>query len=166
MTIWLDESESSTQPIDTSGRQRCPRTFRKGKGSRRATESVTRRRRPQAHDEQRSACNSTFERSWVLKVKPAPASDTYSHRCIARIQESWTMASTTLRHHRPLHQCICWPPLIAILDPVTKPASSEHRYLTRAATSSGLPRRPAGICGRIFASRISCAIAVTIFVAR
>ena len=34
-------------------------------------------------------------------------------------------------------QFMCWPPLIAMLEPVTKPASSEHRYATSAATSSG-----------------------------
>jgi len=28
---------------------------------------------------------------------------------------------------RASRYCMCWPPLIAILDPVTKPASSEHR---------------------------------------
>ena len=64
------------------------------------------------------------------------------------------------------NQFICWPPFTARLAPVMKPASSEHRNATSAATSSGLPRRPAGICGRIFVSRISCGIAVTIFVAR
>src|SRR5262249_4905279 len=63
-------------------------------------------------------------------------------------------------------QFMCWPPFTARFAPVMKPASSEQRNATSAATSSGLPRRPAGICGRIFVSRMSCGIAVTIFVAR
>ncbi len=64
------------------------------------------------------------------------------------------------------NQFMCWPPFTARFAPVMKPASSEHRNATSAATSSGLPSRPAGICGRIFESRMSCGIAVTIFVAR
>jgi hypothetical protein len=32
-------------------------------------------------------------------------------------------------------QCICWPPLIDSVDPVTKPASSPHRNITPRAIS-------------------------------
>ena len=38
--------------------------------------------------------------------------------------------------------CMCWPPLIAILAPVTNAASSLARYATSPATSSGLPAAP------------------------
>ena len=60
--------------------------------------------------------------------------------------------------------CMCWPPLIAILAPVTNAASSLARYATSPATSSGLPSRPMGICGMIFESRTSFGIAMTILV--
>ena len=50
---------------------------------------------------------------------------------------------------------MCIPPFIARLAPVIKAASSEHRNATRAATSSGRPSRPIGICGRIFVSMMS-----------
>jgi len=61
-------------------------------------------------------------------------------------------------------QNMCCPPLIAMFAPVTKAASSLDRYATRPATSSGLPRRPIGICGMILESRTSLGIAITIFV--
>ena len=46
----------------------------------------------------------------------------------------------------------------------TKAASSDDRYATRPATSSGLPRRAIGICGMIFESSTSCGISITILV--
>ncbi len=61
-------------------------------------------------------------------------------------------------------QNMCWPPLIAMLAPVTNAASSLDRYATSPATSSGLPSRPIGICGMIFESSTSFGIAITIFV--
>ena len=59
---------------------------------------------------------------------------------------------------------MCCPPLIAMLAPVRNAASSLDRYATRPATSSGLPRRPIGICGMILLSSTSFGIAITIFV--
>ena len=53
---------------------------------------------------------------------------------------------------------------IAMFAPVRNAASSLARYATRPATSSGLPRRPIGICGMILLSRTSFGIAITIFV--
>ena len=66
---------------------------------------------------------------------------------------------------RPMErQNICWPPLIAMFAPVRNAASSLARYATSPATSSGLPRRPIGICGMILLSRTSFGIAITILV--
>jgi hypothetical protein len=62
------------------------------------------------------------------------------------------------------HQDMCWPPLIAIFAPVTNAASSDDRYATRPATSSGLPRRPIGICGMILVSSTSLGMSITILV--
>lgn len=61
-------------------------------------------------------------------------------------------------------QYMCWPPLIAIFAPVRNAASSDARYATSPATSSGLPRRPIGICGMILLSNTSAGIAITILV--
>ncbi len=60
--------------------------------------------------------------------------------------------------------CMCCPPLMAILAPVRNAASSDARYAQSPATSSGLPRRPMGICGMIFDSSTSLGIASTILV--
>lgn len=49
-------------------------------------------------------------------------------------------------------QYICCPPLIDIVDPVTKPASSAIRNNTPRAISSALPKRPTGIFATIFSS--------------
>jgi len=61
-------------------------------------------------------------------------------------------------------QNMCWPPLMLIFAPVTKPASSLARYATSPAISSGFPNRPIGICGMIFESSTSLGIAITILV--
>jgi LemA protein len=44
---------------------------------------------------------------------------------------------------------MCIPPLMATFAPVMNAASSEQKNATSAAASSGRPRRPMGICGRI-----------------
>ncbi len=55
-------------------------------------------------------------------------------------------------------------PLAEIVEPLMKAASSEARKATIRATSSGSPRRPAGICAMIF-SRTASGTAITISVA-
>ena len=57
--------------------------------------------------------------------------------------------------HRLSAQYMCWPPLIDIVDPVMKPASSEARNETARAISSAWPRRPTGIRATIFSSTFS-----------
>lgn len=56
------------------------------------------------------------------------------------------------------------PPLAVNVEPVIKPASSEARNTTQRAISSGSPRRPIGMVGRILFSRTSFATACTISV--
>src|SRR5438270_791310 len=67
-------------------------------------------------------------------------------------------------HHRPfdrrivvgaLHQYMCWPPLIDIVEPVMKPAFSSTRKATPRAISCALPSRPTGIRATILASTSS-----------
>ena len=57
--------------------------------------------------------------------------------------------------HPSPDQYMCWPPLIDIVDPVTKPPSSEARKLTPRAISLAWPRRPTGIFATIFSSTFS-----------
>ena len=57
-----------------------------------------------------------------------------------------------------------WPPLIDSVEPVMKPPSSEARKTTARPISSGVPRRPTGICGMIFVFSTSGSIACTISV--
>jgi hypothetical protein len=57
------------------------------------------------------------------------------------------------------------PPLAVIVEPVMKPASSDARNTTQRAISLGSPRRPTGICGRMFFSMTSAGTALTISVA-
>ena len=61
-------------------------------------------------------------------------------------------------------QAMYWPPLADRVEPVMKPASSLARKATQRAISSGSPRRPTGICGRIFAFSTSSGTALTISV--
>ena len=100
-------------------------------------------------------------------------SDEWDEIAIMFDKESLTKGSTNacawLRDGRlaprwSARYCMCWPPLIAILAPVTNAASSEHRQMIRPAISSGAPRRPSGICGRILVSSTSFGIAMTILV--
>src|SRR3546814_1210312 len=49
-------------------------------------------------------------------------------------------------------QYICCPPLMLIVEPDTKPASSLHRKATPRAISLAWPRRPHGILAPIFSS--------------
>ena len=49
-------------------------------------------------------------------------------------------------------QYMCCPPLMLSVDPVTNPASSEHRNATPRAISEAWPRRPTGILATIFSS--------------
>ncbi len=49
----------------------------------------------------------------------------------------------------PTPQYMCWPPFIDSVEPVTKPASSEHRKATPRAISSARPSRPTGILATI-----------------
>ncbi len=56
------------------------------------------------------------------------------------------------------------PPLAESVEPVIRPASSEARNTTQRAISSGSPRRPIGICGRMFFSSTSFGTACTISV--
>ncbi len=58
------------------------------------------------------------------------------------------------------------PPLTSNSAPVANAPASEHRNATSAAISSGSPRRPAGICGRIFVSSTSFGTDSSIAVAR
>ena len=56
------------------------------------------------------------------------------------------------------------PPLIDSVEPVMKPASSPARYTTARAISSGSPRRPTGMSGRILDLSTSSGTACTISV--
>src|SRR6185437_2623564 len=56
------------------------------------------------------------------------------------------------------------PPLAVSVEPVISPASSEARNTTQRAISSGSPRRPIGISGRIDFSKTSFGTACTISV--
>jgi hypothetical protein len=47
------------------------------------------------------------------------------------------------------HQLKYCPPLAEIVDPVINPASSAAKNTTQRAISSGVPKRPTGICGMI-----------------
>ena len=62
-------------------------------------------------------------------------------------------------------QYICWPPFMATLLPVIKPAASLAIKVTNAAISSGCPKRPTGMPA-IMLLRTSSGTAMTIFVAR
>ena len=64
---------------------------------------------------------------------------------------------------RKLYAKYC-PPLAEIVEPVIRPASSEARNTTQRAISSGSPRRPIGISGRMFFSSTSFGTACTISV--
>ena len=57
-----------------------------------------------------------------------------------------------------------WPPLALMVEPVTKPASSEARKTTQRAISSGSPRRPTGIWGMMRSFRTFSSMARTISV--
>ena len=72
--------------------------------------------------------------------------------------------------HRPprssgVDQTMYCPPFAVSVEPVMKPASSDARKTTQRAISSGSPRRPSGICGRMFFSSTSFGTALTISVA-
>ena len=56
---------------------------------------------------------------------------------------------------RPLHQYMCWPPLIDSVEPVMKPPFSSTRKATPRAISSALPSRPTGILATILPSTSS-----------
>ena len=56
------------------------------------------------------------------------------------------------------------PPFADSVEPVISPASSEARNTTQRAISSGSPRRPIGISGRMFFSSTSFGTACTISV--
>ncbi len=56
------------------------------------------------------------------------------------------------------------PPFAVSVEPVINPASSDARKTTQRAISSGSPRRPTGICGRMFFSSRSFGTACTISV--
>ncbi len=58
-----------------------------------------------------------------------------------------------------------WPPLAVSVEPVIRPASSDAKNTTQRAISSGSPRRPMGICGKMFFCSTSCDIAFTMSVA-
>src|SRR5262245_66588992 len=58
-------------------------------------------------------------------------------------------------------QTIYCPPFAVSVEPVMKPASSDARNTTQRAISSGSPRRPSGICGRVFFSSRSLWTALT-----
>jgi hypothetical protein len=75
---------------------------------------------------------------------PAPASRTAVTRLIGRPRPQRGRASGLRSAH-----AMYWPPLAESVEPVMKPASSPARNTTQRATSSGSPRRPAGISGRI-----------------
>ena len=66
----------------------------------------------------------------------------------------------------PDDQYMCWPPFMATLLPVMNPAASLHMNATSAATSSGWPSRPTGICGSIFSFKTSSGTACTMRVSR
>jgi hypothetical protein len=57
-----------------------------------------------------------------------------------------------------------WPPFAVSVEPVMNPASSLARNTTQRATSSGSPRRPTGISGRILVFSTSSGTARTISV--
>ncbi len=63
------------------------------------------------------------------------------------------------------HYAKYWPPFAVIVEPVMNPALSDARNVTQRAISSGSPKRPTGISGRIFLSSTSCGMAFTISVA-
>ena len=56
------------------------------------------------------------------------------------------------------------PPLAESVEPVIRPASSEAKNTTQRAISSGSPRRPIGIRGKILFSSTSFGTACTISV--
>ena len=68
------------------------------------------------------------------------------------------------RRARAAAHAMYWPPFAESVEPVMKPASSLARNTTQRATSSGSPRRPAGISGRIFDFSTSSGTARTISV--
>ena len=82
------------------------------------------------------------------------------HGHAPRLQPS---KSRTRRAHPAAH-AMYWPPFAESVEPVMKPASSLARNTTQRATSSGSPRRPAGISGRIFDFSTSSGTARTISV--
>ena len=77
----------------------------------------------------------------------------------ARTERPQTLAKPACR------QAINCPPLAVSVEPVMKPASSAARNTTARPISSGSPRRPTGICGRMFFAITSGLIAFTISVA-
>jgi hypothetical protein len=95
----------------------------------------------------------------------------------SRVQESSEAGTGLLvaQARRPVHagtgeglrpaQVITCPPFADSVEPVMKPASSEARNTTQRAISSGSPRRPVGISGRMFFSSTSFGTAITISVA-
>ena len=85
----------------------------------------------------------------------------FARRVVKRKEGS---RAAPLRGSRIGDQNMYWPPLTASVEPVMKAASSEARNSTVRAISSGLPRRPTGMCGRIFALSTSSGIAATISV--
>ena len=80
------------------------------------------------------------------------------------VAQSSVARALTTDHSRLTTHAMYWPPLIDSVEPVMKPPSSEARKTTARPISSGVPRRPTGICGMIFVFSTSGSIACTISV--
>src|SRR5215218_8255835 len=89
------------------------------------------------------------------EAQDGPNADFLMLRCEP---EASLEARTSMAH------AMYWPPLIDSVEPVMKPPSSEARKTTARPISSGVPRRPTGICGMIFVFSTSGSIACTISV--
>ena len=63
-----------------------------------------------------------------------------------------------------LHHAMFCPPLAESVEPVMKPASSDAKNTTQRPISSGVPRRPTGICGRMRVFKTFSSMAITISV--
>src|SRR5450759_3351530 len=72
-------------------------------------------------------------------------------------------AKRTVKSKRKRSAKYCQPSAESV-EPVIRPASSEAKNTTQRAISSGSPRRPIGISGRMFFSSTSFGTACTISV--
>jgi hypothetical protein len=100
----------------------------------------------------------------IAKTTPCKVEWTPARSTLAALRPGQKKGPNLISSRSSPHQTIYCPPLIVSVEPVMAPAWSAARNTTARAISSGSPRRPTGINGRMLFSSTSFGTACTISV--